>query len=136
MDKQVFPLPRPTDGKGPYDGKVAFSSGVRAGEWLFLSGQLARGTDGRIAGKGDALVQTRQVLRNLKRVLDQAGATFDDVVKVTVFIKDMADFRKIHDARLEFFSEDHLPASTMVQVSAFTEPEALVEIEAIALVGK
>jgi hypothetical protein len=66
-------------------------------------------------------------------VLNEAGATFRDVVKVTVFVKDITRFREIHDARLEFFHADHLPASTMVEVSAFVNPEALIEIECYAV---
>jgi enamine deaminase RidA (YjgF/YER057c/UK114 family) len=80
--------------------------------------------------------QTRQVLKNIKVVLDWAGAQPKDIVKVTVFVKDISKFREIHDARLEFFHPDHLPASTMVEVSKFVHPDALIEIEAVAMLPK
>jgi 2-iminobutanoate/2-iminopropanoate deaminase len=136
MDKTVYPLPGPLH-SGSFAGKVAFSSGVKTGpgETLYISGQLGRDDNLQLIGKGDIRAQTRQVLENIKKVLERAGGTFDDIVKVTVFIKDMSQFREIHDVRLEYFHEEHLPASTMVQVSAFTLPDALIEIEAVAVLG-
>jgi 2-iminobutanoate/2-iminopropanoate deaminase len=135
MAKQILPLGIPLATSGPYSGKVAFSNGVRigGGELLFISGQLAYDDARNLVGKGDVKSQTRQVLRNIKKVLDWAGATPADIVKVTVFVKDISKFREIHDARLEFFHPDHLPASTMVEVSKFVHPDALIEIEAIAV---
>jgi reactive intermediate/imine deaminase len=106
---------------------------VERGELLFVSGQLAYDDNRNLVGKGDMKAQTRQVLKNVKKVLDWAGATSSDVVKVTVFVKDISKFRDIHDARLEFFHPDHLPASTMVEVAGFVHPDALIEIEAVAV---
>ena len=136
MAKTVYPLPGQLH-SGSFAGKVAFSSGVKVGqgETLYISGQLGRGDDLQLAGKGDIKVQTRRVLENIGKVLSSAGGTFDDIVKVTVFVKDMSQFREIHDVRLEFFNEAHLPASTMVEVSGFTLPDALIEIEAVAVIG-
>ncbi len=136
MAKTVYSLPGQLH-SGSFAGKVAFSSGVKVGqgETLYISGQLGRDDDLRLDGKGDIKVQTRRVLENIGKVLSRAGGTFDDIVKVTVFIKDMSQFREIHDVRLEFFNEEHLPASTMVAVSGFTLPDALIEIEAVAVIG-
>ena len=137
MAKTIYPLAGPLHG-GAFAGKVAFSSGVKAapGETLYISGQLARDDTLQLIGKGDIRAQTRQVLENIKKVLARAGGTVDDIVKVTVFVKDMSQFREIHDVRLEYFREEHLPASTMVQVSAFTLPDALIEIEAVAVLSR
>jgi reactive intermediate/imine deaminase len=99
---------------------------------LFISGMTARDKDGNIVGQGDMRAQTRQVLENIKAVLEKAGATFDQIVKVTVFITDMTKFREIHEVRAEYFKNDY-PASTMVQVSGLVSPDMLIEIEAIAL---
>ena len=134
MAKQILPFGAPIQQSGTYAGKVAFSNGVRidAGPLLFISGQLAFDDHRNIVGKGDMRAQTTQVLRNIKKVLDWAGATPNDIVKVTVFVKDISKFREIHDARLEFFNADHLPASTMVEISKFVHPDALIEIEAVA----
>jgi reactive intermediate/imine deaminase len=134
MTKQILPMDGPLAQSGTFAGKVAFSNGVRisGGPLLFISGQLAFDDQRNLVGKGDMKAQTRQVLHNIKKVLDWAGATPADIVKVTVFVKDISKFREIHDARLEFFPPDHLPASTMVEVSRFVHPDALIEIEAVA----
>jgi enamine deaminase RidA (YjgF/YER057c/UK114 family) len=134
MAKVVYPVGGPLAQSGTFSGKVAFSRGVKidAGPLLFVSGALAVDENRQIVGPGDMGAQTRQVLRNLGQVLKEAGATPRDVVKVTVFTKDITQFRAIHDARLEFFDPKHLPASTMVEVSAFVHPEALIEIEMVA----
>lgn len=135
MAKIIYPVEGPLAAAGTFSGKVAFSRGVKieAGTLLFVSGALSMDKQRNLLGAGDMGAQTRQVLRNLQAVLTEAGATFKDVVKVTVFTKDITRFREIHDARLEFFPPDHLPASTMVEVSGFVHPNALIEIEAIAV---
>jgi 2-iminobutanoate/2-iminopropanoate deaminase len=135
MPKIIYPVEGPLADRGLYSGKVAFSRGVKieAGTLVFVSGALGVDKNRNIVGKGDMGAQTRQVLRNLEEVLKEAGATYRDVVKVTVFVKDITQFRAIHDARLEFFHPEHLPASTMVEVSAFVNPDALIEIECIAV---
>jgi reactive intermediate/imine deaminase len=119
---------------GKLAGKVAFSNAVKieGGALLFVSGQLAYNDKRELVGKGDIRAQTRQVLENIKKALAAAGADFSHVVKVTVFIKDMAHFRDIHDIRLRYFKTEALPASTMISVSGFVHPDALIEIEAIA----
>jgi enamine deaminase RidA (YjgF/YER057c/UK114 family) len=135
MAKTVYPVAGPLADAGTFSGKVAFSRGVKIdpGTLLFVSGSLATDANRNIVGVGDMGAQTRQVLRNLGQVLKEAGATFREVVKVTVFTKDITAFRAIHDARLEFFVADHLPASTMVEVSGFVHPDALIEIEMFAV---
>ena len=136
MAKTVYPLSGVIHG-GAFTGKVAFSSGVKTGqgELLFISGQLARDENQQLVGIGDMAAQTRQVLVNIGKVLERAGGRFEDIVKVTVYVKDMTKFREIHDVRLEFFPEEHLPASTMVEISRFTLEDALIEIEAMAVLN-
>jgi reactive intermediate/imine deaminase len=111
-----------------------YSQAVKAegNRLLFISGMTARDKDGNILGKGDMKVQTRQVLENIKAVLEKAGATFDQIVKVTVFITDMNRFKEIHEVRAQYFKKDY-PASTMVQVNGLVSPDMLIEIEAIAV---
>lgn len=137
MAKTTYPLAAPIATSGTFSGKVAFSNGVKVtgGELLFISGQLAKDANSELVGKGDIKVQTKQVLENIKKVLDQAGATFSDIVRVTVFIKDMNQFRDIHDVRLQYFDENNLPASTMVEVSGFVDENALIEIDAVAVIN-
>jgi 2-iminobutanoate/2-iminopropanoate deaminase len=111
-----------------------YSQAVKAegSRLLFISGMTARDKDGNIVGKGDMKAQTRQVLENIKAVLEKAGATFDQIIKVTVFITDMSRFKEIHEVRAQYFKKDY-PASTMVQVSGLVSPDMLIEIEAIAV---
>ena len=111
------------------------SHGIKtpAGNMVFVSGQVARNAQGELVGKGDVKAQTRQVLENVKAVLETAGATMDDVVKVTVFVTNVEDhYTAIHEARAEFWQTD-FPASTMVEVSSLVSKDMLIEIEAIAV---
>ena len=108
---------------------------VPAGRMVFASGQVARDVDGQLVGLGDIRVQTRKTLENLRAVLAEGGATMDDVVKVTVFVTNLSEhFAAIHEIRGEFFQPAY-PASTLVEVSSLVDPEMLIEIEAIAVVG-
>lgn len=110
-----------------------FSQGIRAGNLIFVSGQVSRNAAGELVGKGDIRVQTRQCLENLKAVLESAGASMDDVVKVTVFVADMNHLDAIHEVRAAHFRKPY-PASTLVQINRFTDMEYLIEIEAVAIV--
>ena len=93
-----------------------------------------RGVDGQLVGRGDIRAQTRKTLENLQSVLAEGGATMDDVVKVTVFVTNLAEhFSAIHEVRSEFFKSDY-PASTLVEISRLVDPDMLIEIEAIAVV--
>ncbi|MFT4028896.1 MAG: RidA family protein [Protaetiibacter sp.] len=98
---------------------------------LFISGMTARTADGGIAGIGDVTEQTHQVCRNLRAAVVAAGGTLDDLVRVDVFVRDIADFDAIHAVRRQYFTAEP-PASTMVEVSGFVKPEYLIEINAIA----
>jgi reactive intermediate/imine deaminase len=137
MAKTVYPLAKPLAQRGTFSGPVAFSNGVRVsgGQLLFISGQIAFDENMQLVGKGDMAAQTRQVLRNINAVLEQAGGSARDIVRVTVFVRDISRFREIHDARLEYFHPDHLPASTMVEISRFVHEDALIEIDAVAVIG-
>ena len=135
MKKKILPITGPIAKSGAFAGKAAFSGAVHDGELLFISGQLAIDKNMSFIGKGDMGAQTRQVLKNIKATLDWAGGKVSDIVKVTVFVRDISKFREIHDARLEFFEEGHFPASTMVEVSKFVHPDALIEIDAIAVLA-
>ena len=107
---------------------------VPSGRMVFASGQVARGVDGQLVGRGDIRAQTRKTLENLQAVLAEARATMDDVVKVTVFVTNLGEhLAAIHEVRSEFFKSDY-PASTLVEVSRLVDPDMLIEIEAIAVV--
>ena len=110
-----------------------FTHVVRAGRLVFVSGCVATDAAGRTVGGSDVVAQARQVHENLERCLAAAGATFADVCKVTVFLKNVADREKVNIARKEYFGP-HRPASTLVEISRLVREDLLVEIEAIAVV--
>jgi 2-iminobutanoate/2-iminopropanoate deaminase len=98
---------------------------------IWVSGQIARGEDGQIVGAGDIRLQTEQCLENIQRNLESLGGTLDDVVQVIVFVKDMNALREIHEVRRRYFKPPY-PTSTLIAVSGFVLPEALIEITAVA----
>ena len=108
---------------GPY------SQAVRVGELLFTSGQIALTPDGSFT-MGGIEAETRQVFKNLQAILEQAGASFNDVVKTTVFLQDMGEFAIINSIYAEFFG-DHKPARSTVEVAKLPRG-ARIEIEVIA----
>jgi enamine deaminase RidA (YjgF/YER057c/UK114 family) len=101
-----------------------------------VSGQVALDEDGQVVGAGDPAAQARQVFENLRRCLAAAGATFNDVIKLTYFVTDVAYMPAIRAVRDEALGTGPLPASTAVQVAALVSPELLLEIEALALTGQ
>jgi enamine deaminase RidA (YjgF/YER057c/UK114 family) len=105
------------------------------GRFVAVSGQLSLDEDGKLVGEGDPAAQARQVFENLRRCLAAAGASFDDVVKLTFFVTDMAHMPAIRAARDAHIPADRLPAASAVQVAALVRPEFLMEIEAYAVLG-
>ena len=123
MIQRIFPPDAPTP-RGPY------SPAVRAGDFIFVAGQ---GPIDIVTDKfsyGDIAHETRVTLGNIKRILEAAGATLADVVKVAVFLRDGNDFAAMNVVYREFFG-DHPPARTTVAV-AFADPTMKVEIDCIA----
>ena len=106
---------------------------VRDGSLLFVSGQCAVDENFELVGKGDIRAQTRKTLDNLKTVVEAAGGTLDDVVKVTVYVRDMSHLKAIHDIRFEYFT-NNLPASTLVEISRLISGDYLIEIDAVAFI--
>lgn len=110
---------------GPY------SQGIIVNNLFFSSGQIPLTPSGEMV-QGDVKEQTHQVFKNLQAVLQEAGASFETVVKATVFIKSMDDFAAVNEVYGEYFSQ-HKPARSCVEVARLPK-DALVEIEVIALV--
>jgi reactive intermediate/imine deaminase len=108
------------------------AQGYRVGEMLYISGQAAIDGDGNLVGVGDFDAQARQVFANLDKVLKAGGSSLMNVVKVTIFLRDMANFEKIVALRGKYFTEPY-PADTIVEISSLYSPDALLEIEAIAV---
>jgi 2-iminobutanoate/2-iminopropanoate deaminase len=123
MTKQVITVPGALPG-------VPYSPAMKAGDYIFVSGQVGHvDTDGNKLEGVEA--QTGRVLDNMKRVLEAAGASMDDVVKTTVFLTRAEDFPKMNDVYRTYFTKD-LPARSTVIVAALARPEIVVEIESIA----
>ena len=120
----------------PKDAKALgnYSPGVKAGNLLFISGQVAAGPDGKIVGVGDAVVQAEQVFKNLSAVLEAAGLSLKDVVKITCFLAGREHYAAYAAARAKNFPTEP-PASTTVVTAGLVGPEMLIEVEAVALLG-
>jgi enamine deaminase RidA (YjgF/YER057c/UK114 family) len=115
----------------PYE-PFLLSQGIKANGWLFISGQAGAGQDGKIV-PGGFLAQGRQAFANLRRALEAGGAGLQDIVKVTIFVTDMGHFDDVVALRREFFAAPY-PADTIAEIRALYTPEAMLEIEAIAVV--
>lgn len=99
-------------------------------DFVFVTGQIAVDASGKVVSE-DVTVQAEFVFNNIKQILEQAHATFDDVVKVQIFLTDIADFHKITPIRNKYFANSR-PVSTLLQVSALVVPQCRIEIEVIA----
>ena len=113
----------------PKEGGLPFSKAAGADGWLFVSGQVPRDDEGRIVS-GDMITQARVTLGNLKKVLESAGYTTEDVVRVGVWIDDPRDFGDFNKVYAEFFSCDHAPARVTVQASMMSDLR--VEVDCVA----
>jgi enamine deaminase RidA (YjgF/YER057c/UK114 family) len=112
-----------------------YTDAMRFGSLLFVSGMGPLDEQGALVGRGDAAEQTRQILRNLDRVLRAAGASPADVLEVTVYLTDIADRSRINPPRQEFFGTAR-PPSTRVEVSKLAIPGIEGEIEAVVRPGR
>jgi reactive intermediate/imine deaminase len=107
-----------------------YCDAVRFGDLLFISGIAPTDQAGQVVGGDDVAAQTRQVFGNMKRVLDAAGAGFEDILKVTVYLVDVNDRATINPVRKEFFGAAR-PASTLIGVRELAIPGMKMEVEAM-----
>jgi enamine deaminase RidA (YjgF/YER057c/UK114 family) len=105
----------------------------RAQSIVFVAGQGPVSADGSVVGEGDFETQTRRTFENLGTVLEQAGASFEAVVKLTVYLTDMSTLREYARIRNEFIVHQEPPASTALEVSALALPGMMIEVDAIAV---
>lgn len=116
------------------DPYVAFriAQAYRAGDFIFVSGQAALDLEGNIIGEGDFDAQAAQAFENLRAVLEAGGSGLDKLIKVTLYLTDMAYFDRVVALRERYLSPPW-PADTVVEVSALALPQLMFEIEGIAL---
>lgn len=126
--KQAINVPGAPKAIGPY------SPAVRAGQWLFLSGQVPFDPATGQLIEGDIAAQTRRVLMNVGALLSASGLGYDAVVRTTVFLADMHDFAAMNAAYAEFFIEPY-PARSTIQAARLPR-DARIEIDAIAIIEK
>lgn len=120
---------RVVNGHTLYYHVVAIEEGKRM---IFIAGQLARDPQGNLVGKGDMGAQIRQVGENIKAALETAGATLNDIVKTNTYVTNIDEFFKHIDVRMEYLKA--MPTSTTVEVRRLQNPDAMVEIEVMAVI--
>ena len=108
-----------------------YTDAVRFGPLLFISGMVALDAEQQLIGEGDVVAQARVVFESLEKVLTSEGASFADVLKVTVYLQHIEDRTRINPIRQEFFGETR-PASTLIEVANLAIPGLLVEVDAVA----
>jgi enamine deaminase RidA (YjgF/YER057c/UK114 family) len=110
---------------------VGMSQAIRKGKDVFLSGQVALDEGGNVVGVGDAAAQCEQIFRNVERLLGKAGATLDDVVRLTCYLTHADHFPAYAAAKRRIFKADP-PAGTSVVVAGLLDPRFLLEVEVVA----
>jgi 2-iminobutanoate/2-iminopropanoate deaminase len=110
----------------------SYNHAMRAGNTIYVAGQVARDANGVLVASNDAAGQAKQVYHNLARVLEACGATVENVVKITTYLVDSADSKAVTEVRLEFFGA-HRPPHTGLIVAGLGSPEVRLEVEVIVV---
>jgi 2-iminobutanoate/2-iminopropanoate deaminase len=111
-----------------------YSHAIVAGNFMFISGQVALDENGQVVGT-DIETQTNQVMKNLQKILESENATFENIVKIRVNLVNLRDRSGFHKIRKQYF-KDNLPASTLVIVTSLVDKDLLVEVEALAYLNR
>jgi len=119
----------------PWERKVGYSRAVRIGSLVDVSGTVAVDEDGKVIGAGDPYVQAKVIFEKIRKSLEDTGASINDVIRTRMYVTDISNWNEVGKAHGETFTEVK-PATSLVEVSNLISPEYLVEIEALAVVGK
>jgi len=114
---------------------VGYSRAVKIGNVVEVTGTVATGEDGKVVGVNNPYEQTKFIYQRIEKVLQEAGASMADVIRVRMFVTDIKQWQEYGRAHSEFFKTIK-PCNTMVEVSALIEPEYMIEIEATAIIAE
>ncbi len=124
------------DGIFSYKDNLKIAHAIRAGNTVYISGQVALDPDGNVVGEGDVEAQGDYIWGNIKKVLEAAGASMDDVVKGFQFVVGQENFAGMSRARRKVLGEDPLRCMTAIVVSGLVKPELLLEVDVVAEIGE
>lgn len=117
-----------------WEDVVGYSRAVKVGNQIEVSGTVAADENGKVIGRDDAYQQTVFILQKIERVLKEAGASLNDVVRTRMFVTDISRFNEYGKAHGEFFASVK-PCTSMIEVKGLVAPEYLIEIEVTAIVA-
>jgi 2-iminobutanoate/2-iminopropanoate deaminase len=103
---------------------------------LIISGQVALDLDGKVVGENNFEQQTEQVFKNIKAIIENSGGTMNDLVKITIYLRDVSNITKFREIRNKYINVSNPPASTLVEITDLARDEFLVEVEATAVIPK
>ena len=117
----------------PWEKEYGYSQAVKVGDTIYISGQVSHDDEGKIVGRGDMEIQMRQAYANIQNMLEQYGATMDNVIDEVLFVTDMITaFAAAVKCRQEVFSGKPVVASTIVQIQRLAFPDLMIEIKCVA----
>jgi len=111
---------------------IGYSHAAKAGNTLYIAGQVAQGVEGNLVGRGDFEAQVRQVYENLKNIVQEAGGTLQNIVKMTTFLTHYSYAETYRSVRNQYFSEP-CPPNTLLIIESLALPDFMIEVEAIAV---
>ena len=111
---------------------IGYSHAAKAGNTLYIAGQIAKDMDGNLVGKGDFEKQVRQVYENLKNILVEAEGSLQNIVKMTTFLTHYSYIETYRSVRNEYFPEP-CPPNTLLIVASLALPDYMIEVEAVAI---
>jgi enamine deaminase RidA (YjgF/YER057c/UK114 family) len=128
-------VPKDAFFSGPRPSTDKFPNAVRHGDLVFTSGHVAMDEDGNVMAPGDVVAQANIVHSRISELLELAGSSVTDVLKITAFLTDAADYPRYNEVRHEWFPEDP-PASSSVIVAGLVRPGLVIEVEVVARVSE